>query len=74
MQLATVKPGDIVRVDKKGRVFEAFVLAKRDGVLEIEPIQRGISYTTASAREVICHWARRGRPRTRRPADQEGST
>jgi hypothetical protein len=72
MQLATVRPGDIVRVDKKGRVFEAFVLAKSDGVLEIDPIPRGISYTTASAREVICHWARRGRPRNRRPG--EGST
>jgi hypothetical protein len=72
MELATVRPGDIVRVDKKGRVFEAFVLAKRDGVLEIEPIQRGISYTTASAREVVGHWARRGRPRNRRLG--EGST
>jgi hypothetical protein len=72
MQLATVRPGDIVRVDKKGRVFEALVLAKRDGVLEIEPIPRGISYTTASSPEVICHWAKRGRTRNRRP--REGST
>jgi hypothetical protein len=72
MQLATVRPGDIVRVDKKGRVFEAFVLAKRDRVVDIEPIPRGISYTTASAREVICHWARRGRPRNRHP--EGGST
>jgi hypothetical protein len=63
MKLARVRPGDIVRVNKKGRVFEALVRAKRKGELEIEPIQRGITYTTASAREVICHWARRGRPR-----------
>jgi hypothetical protein len=60
-----VRPDDIVRVNKKGRVFEALVLAKRKGELEIEPIQRGITYTTASARDVICHWAKRGRPRTR---------
>ena len=66
MKLARVRPGDIVRVNKKGRVFEAFVLRKRRGELEIEPIQRGITYTTASAREVILHWARRGRPRRRR--------
>ena len=66
MELASVRPGDIVRVNKKGRVFEAFVLRKRKGELEIEPIQRGITYTTASAREVICHWAKRGRPRRRR--------
>jgi hypothetical protein len=67
MQLASVRPDDIVRVNKKGRVFEALVLAKREGQLEIEPLQRGITYTTASAREVICHWAKRGR-RNRRPA------
>ena len=67
MELASVRPDDIVRVNKKGRVFEAFVLAKGKGELEIAPIQRGITYTTASAREVICHWAKRGRPRPRRP-------
>jgi hypothetical protein len=48
---------------EEGRVFEAFVLAKSKGRLEIEPIQRGITYTTASAREVVCHWAKRGRRR-----------
>jgi hypothetical protein len=70
MQLASVRPDDIVRVNKKGRVFEAFVLRKRTGELEIAPIQRGITYTTASAREVICHWAMRGRPRRRGPAGE----
>jgi hypothetical protein len=65
MELASVRPDDIVRVDKKGRVFEAFVLRKRSGGLEIAPIQRGITYTSASAREVICHWAKRGRARPR---------
>ena len=65
MELASVRPDDIVRVDKKGRVFEAFVLRKRRGGLEIAPLQRGITYTTASAREVICHWAKRGGPRRR---------
>jgi hypothetical protein len=42
------------------------VLAKSKGQLEIESIQRGLTYTTASAREVVCHWAMRGRPRTPR--------
>ena len=68
MELASVRADDIVRVSRKGRVFEAFVLAKSKGQLDIEPIQRGITYTTASAREVICHWAKRGRPRDRGPA------
>jgi hypothetical protein len=35
MQLAPVRPGDIVRVNKKGRVFEALVRAKRKGELEM---------------------------------------
>jgi hypothetical protein len=68
MELTSVRPGDIVRVNKRGRVFEALVLDKRRGELQIEPIQRGISYTTAAAREVICHGAKRGRPRDRAPA------
>jgi hypothetical protein len=69
------RPGDIVRVDKNGRVFEAFVLAKPDGVLEIEPIGRGVPYTTATACEVVCHWAKRGRGRKpRSAAPREGST
>jgi hypothetical protein len=63
MHLAAVKVGDIVRVDKKGRVFLAFVIAKSPGELKLEPIQRGVTYTSASAREVVCHWAKRGRPR-----------
>lgn len=66
MHLASVRPGDIVRVNKQGRVFETLVLGKRRG--QLEPIQRGITYTTAAAREVICHWAKRGRPRRRVPA------
>jgi hypothetical protein len=41
------------------------VLRKRKGGLEIEPLQRGVTYTTASAREVICHWVKRGGPRRR---------
>ena len=64
MQLGAIRPEDIVRVDKRGRMFLAFVVAKRSGALEIEPIQHGISYTTATAREVTGHWAQR-KPRAR---------
>lgn len=61
MTLAGIKPGDIVRIDRKGRVFEAFVREKADGQLKIAPIVPQVTYTTASAREVIGHWGRRGR-------------
>ncbi len=61
MTLAGIKPGDIIRVDKKGRIFEAFVRDKHAGELKIAPIIPQVTYTTASAREVIGHWGRRGR-------------
>jgi hypothetical protein len=67
MELASVRPDDIVRVSRKGRILEAFVTARSRGRLEIEPIQRGITYTTASAREVVGHRAKRGGPRNTRP-------
>lgn len=68
MNIAGIKAGDIVRVDKKGRVFEAFVDAKpADGVVPIAPISQAISYRSATAREVICHWSKCGRPRATAP-------
>lgn len=63
MQLSAIKRGDIVRVNKKGREFLAFVTDKQTGAVELEPIERGISHRTATAREVTDHWARRGRAR-----------
>jgi hypothetical protein len=66
MNLTQIRPDDIVRVDRKGRVFEALVLARRRGELQIRPIQPGVTFTRARAREVICHWSKRGRPRRSR--------
>lgn len=54
--LSTIKPGDIVEVDKKGRKFFAVVEDKQDGGLALKPITHGVSYRTASAREVTAHW------------------
>ncbi len=61
MRLAAIRPQDVVRVDKRGRSFMAFVLAKGPDGLSIEPIEPGVSYRSATAREVVGHWARRGR-------------
>jgi hypothetical protein len=69
MELAPVRPDDIVRVNKRAAPSRRSCSPKARGELEIEPIQRGITYTTASARDVICHWAKRGRPRPRQVAD-----
>jgi hypothetical protein len=62
-----IAPGDIVLVDKKGRRFHAEVVALDQGEsgryeLEVRPIERGITWRTASVREVIGVWrkVRRG--------------
>ena len=63
MKLAAVGPRDLVLVSKGGRRFYAEVVGISDGVVRLEPIQRGVSYRHASAREIVDHWrhARRRR-------------
>ena len=62
-----IAPGDIVLVDKKGRRFHAEVIALDQAEtgrfeLEVRPIERGITWRTASVREVVAVWrkVRRG--------------
>jgi hypothetical protein len=56
-----VQSGDVIQVAKKGRQMYGKVLEIRDGVVEFEPLCRGISYRHATAREIIGHWRRSGR-------------
>jgi len=62
MQLAPIRPGDVVRVDKKGRRFMAAVTGRELGdsgrtrLLNISPLDRHESFRTATATEVIGHW------------------
>jgi hypothetical protein len=58
MNLSRVSPGDIVRVNKKGRLFLATVSSKEPQGLKVTPIRDNISYHEASAREVVEHWKR----------------
>jgi hypothetical protein len=58
-----IAPGDIVQVDKKGRRFHALVttLAQGDSgrfELEFRPLERGITFRTATVREVVAVWRR----------------
>jgi hypothetical protein len=58
-----IAPGDIVEVDRKGRRFHAHVLVveQRDTGfhdLQVRPIDRGISYRTATIHEVVGVWRR----------------
>jgi hypothetical protein len=68
VRLASVQPRDIVLVSKGGRRFHAHVRGIRGGVVEFAPIERGISYRHASAREVLEVWHR---PRARRHPGEE---
>lgn len=58
MQLSAIQPGDVVLVDKRGARFHAHVTGKQRGELRLRPIERNISYTTATAtaREIVAHW------------------
>jgi hypothetical protein len=63
-RLADIRIDDIVEVDKKGRKFRADVRDKAAGQLSIRPIDRRITYTTATAREVTRHWRLAGRSKS----------
>ena len=49
-------PGDIVLTDRKGRQFYAIVLARHGRELEVEPVDRRVTYHRVKAREVIGIW------------------
>lgn len=70
MNLTGIREGDIVRVDKKGRRFHAVVEAKEGRELKVLPLQKNISYRTATSREVCDHW-RKSRRRSE-PSTKEG--
>jgi hypothetical protein len=63
MRLEGIQSGDIVEVDRGGRRFHAVVTAPAPGGLALAPMDRRISYYSCRSREVIGHWAKRGRPR-----------
>jgi hypothetical protein len=56
MTLGGVSPDDIVLADVKGRRFYAIVLARRERELEVEPIDRRVTYRRVKAREVLGVW------------------
>ena len=63
MRLDGIDPGDMIRASVRGRVFHALVRGATPGGLQIEPIERYITYRQIKAHAVVEHWARRGRPR-----------
>ena len=64
MRLEGIQAGDIVEVaHRSGRRFLAFVTGPTPGGLALTPLDRRVNYYSCRAREVVVHWARRGRPR-----------
>jgi hypothetical protein len=63
MRLEGIQTGAIVEVDRGGRRFHAIVTAPAPGGLALAPVDRRISYRSCRSREVVGHWAKRGRPR-----------
>lgn len=57
MKLAYIHLGDLIEVNKGGRRVFGKVVEIRDGLVQFEPLCRGISYRHASAREIVGDWA-----------------
>lgn len=62
MKLASIKPGDIVQIDKKGRRFLAIVDEKVERGLKVKPLDKQITWHDAKSTEVITHWSKRTTP------------
>jgi hypothetical protein len=71
VRLSSISPGDIVRVSVRGRIFHAVVKGAVPDGLQVEPIERNISHRQIRARDVLEHWAKRGRPRAEAQADAD---
>ena len=56
MTLNGVKTGDIVLCDRLGRVFYAIVVERHGRELEVDPIDRRVTYRRVKAREVLGIW------------------
>lgn len=56
MTLGSIKSGDIVLADRKGRRFYAIVIERHERELEVDPIDRRVTYRRVKAREVLGIW------------------
>lgn len=71
MRRAPIEPGDIVEVDKKGRRFFALVIGiEGTGDVRIEPVCRGVSWRTATSRELVRHWKKAARRKYQSSPDE----
>ncbi|HEY1457015.1 MAG TPA: hypothetical protein VGF15_00725 [Solirubrobacteraceae bacterium] len=74
MRLEGIKTGHIVEVDRLGRRFHAIVTGPAPGGLSLQPIDRRVNYYTCRSREVVGHWAKRGRTTSTRNGYRQSSS
>lgn len=68
MRTRAISAGDIVLINKRGRLFHARVLGTGiNGGLSLEPLDRRVTWRQATAREVIDHWTHARRDASERP-------
>jgi hypothetical protein len=72
VRLRTIRPGDIVEVDVRGWRAHCQVLERSPGGLEVRALP-GLKFPWrhVKARQVVRHWAWRGRPRAMESAASE---
>jgi hypothetical protein len=63
MRIEGIQTGDVVEVDHNGRRFYAIVTGPAPGGLALRAMDRRVNHYSCRSREVIGHWAKRGRPR-----------
>jgi hypothetical protein len=63
VKLEGIEAGDVVEADVHGRRFLAIVVGPAPDGLALRPIERSVNRYTCRSRQVIGHWAKRGRPR-----------
>jgi hypothetical protein len=73
MTLGAVRVGDVVLADRKGRRFYAIVTGRGQRELEVEPVDRRVTYHRVKAREVVAIWHKRRSRNGRVPTSERSA-
>jgi hypothetical protein len=70
MRVDAIAAGDIVKASIGGRMIYGEVLEIRDGIVYFNPVSRGSGWRHAGAHQIVGHWRKAGRRRTRDEGDE----
>lgn len=57
-----IHPHDLVRVNRRGRIFHALVRGRVHGGFQVDPLERGVPAGRVKADEIVFHWRAAGNP------------